>query len=159
MRSPSWVLIVVLGLVAVHFLLHVGFGFGEVAPDLLTIALLIGAREVDLGKGAGLGLIFGLLEDSLSVLSFGANTVTMTVLGFLGALTRDLFVGDSLIFLVSYLFVGKMLRDVFHWVMVGATLRDPFQEMLLQSAVAGIYAAVAGIVVMALTGLWREGSQ
>lgn len=158
MRSPALVTAVVIGLVGLHFLLHVGFGLDAAAPDLLTVALLIGAREVDLGKGASLGLIFGLLEDALSVLSFGANTVTMTVLGFLGALTRDLFVGDSLIFLVSYLFLGKVLRDLFHWVMVGPTLRDPIEQVLLTSAVAGMYATIAGIVVLALTGLWRESS-
>ncbi|MEQ8328949.1 MAG: rod shape-determining protein MreD [Longimicrobiales bacterium] len=157
MRSPVLVWVVVVGLFALHFVLHVGLGLGPEAPDLLTVALLLAAREVDVGKAAGTGLVFGLLEDSLSVLSFGANSVAMTLVGSLGAVTRDLFVGDSLFFLVSYFVVGKWLRDLIHWLMVGDSLRQPFvDQVLVQGTLGGIYAAVVGIVIMALTGLWRE---
>ena len=38
-----WVLLV--GLVFLHFLIHVGFGVGRFAPDLLTLALLLAARR------------------------------------------------------------------------------------------------------------------
>ncbi len=157
MRSPVLVWLVVGFLFCLHFVLHVGLGLGPEAPDLLTVALLLAAREVDLGRAAGTGLVFGLLEDALSVLSFGANAVSMTLLGSLGALTRDLFVGDSLLFLVSYFVVGKWLRDLVHWMMVGEGLRQPFMDqVVVQGAIGGIYAAVVGILVMALTGLWRE---
>ncbi len=150
-----WSVVVVL--VLVHFLLHVGLGLGPIAPDLLTVALLIGAREVGPGAAAGTGFAFGLLEDALSVLSFGANTVAMTVVGVLGALTRDLFVGDSLVFLVSYFVVGKWLRDLIHWLMVGEQLRRPFlDQVLVQGVIGGVYAAGVGILVMAIWGLWRE---
>lgn len=154
-RPRVWVVAIVLFLL--HFLLHVGLGFGSGAPDLLTVALLLIAREVGVGTAAGTGLIFGLLEDALSVLSFGANALAMTVIGAAGAATRDLFVGDSMVFLVSYFVVGKFLRDVLHWVVVGETLRQPFLEQVVaQGLLGGVYAAATGILVMALTGLWRE---
>ncbi len=154
-RPRVWVVAIVLFLL--HFLLHVGLGFGNGAPDLLTVALLLIAREVGVGTAAGTGLIFGLLEDALSVLSFGANALAMTVIGAAGAATRDLFVGDSMVFLVSYFVVGKFLRDVLHWVVVGETLRQPFLEQVVaQGLLGGVYAAATGILVMALTGLWRE---
>lgn len=157
MRSRILVWVVVVALFALHFLLHVGLGLGSEAPDLLTVALLLAAREVGMAPAAGLGLVFGILEDALSVLSFGANAVAMTVVGILGALTRDLFVGDSLLFLVSYFVLGKWLRDLVHWLMVGEALRQPFVDhMLVQSVLAGFYAAVVGGGVLALTGLWRE---
>lgn len=160
MRSPVLVWIVVAGLFTLHFVLHVGMGIGDAAPDLLTVALLLAAREVPLGAAAGTGFVFGLLEDALSVLSFGANSVAMTLLGGLGALTRDLFVGDSLLFLVSYFVVGKWLRDLMHWVVVGEGLRQPFTEaVLIQGTLGGIYAAAVGILIMAVTGLWREAPQ
>lgn len=157
-RRRLW--IVVAGLVVLHFLLHVGFGLGPVAPDLLTVALLVSAREVGPGAAAGTGFVFGLLEDALSVLSFGANTVAMTVVGSLGALTRDLFVGDSLVFLVSYFVIGKWLRDLVHWLMVSEQLRRPFMDqVLVQGLIGGVYAAVVGIFVMSASGLWREASR
>lgn len=157
MRSRVLVWIVVAGLFLFHFVLHVGFGLGRIAPDLLTVALLLAAREVGVGTAAGTGLGFGLLEDALSVLSFGANGVAMSVVGLVGAVTRDLFVGDSLFFLVSYFVLGKFVRDLLHWIVVGEALRQPFvDQVLFQGLLGGFYAAAVGIVIMAVTGLWRD---
>jgi hypothetical protein len=157
-----WVGIVVGVLAVLHLLLHVGFSYGRGAPDLLTLGLLLAAREISLGKAAGLGLFFGLLEDALSVLSFGANTVAMTVVACAGALTRDLFVGDSRLFLVSYLVIGKWVRDLGHWVAVGwadagAGLRQPFvEQVLVDGGIASLYVAAVGLLVVALTGVGSE---
>lgn len=152
----TWVLVG--ALVTLHFVLHVGFGFGRGAPDLLTIGLLVAARGVGLGPAAAVGLVFGLLEDALSVLAFGANSVTMTVIGIAGAFTRDLFVGDSRVFVVSYFFAGKWMRDLLHWLMVGEGLRQPFfAEVLLQGTLAAAYAALVGMFVLGVTG--RMGEQ
>jgi cell shape-determining protein MreD len=160
LKTDPRVWVVVVTLFLGHFLLHVGFDIGPAAPDLLTVAMLLSAREIGMGRAAGLGLVFGLLEDALSVLSFGANTVAMTVVGALGAITRDLFVGDSLLFLVSYFVIGKWLGDFIRWVMVGEGLRQPFvDQVLVQGLVGGLYAAVVGIALMALTGLWKESPQ
>ena len=156
--SKAWrVSLVVVGLAALHFLLHVGFGLGDVAPDLLTVALLVAVREVDVAWGAVIGLVLGLLEDAFAVLGFGASTVAMTIIGVAGARTRILFVGDSLIFLVSYLFVGKWGRDLLYWIAVGDGVRQPFVEsMLIGSGLAAIYATVVGVAAIAVSGTWGE---
>jgi hypothetical protein len=155
-RAPgTWILVVVL--VVSHFVLHVGFGFGRGAPDLLTVGLLLAARELSLGGASVVGLVFGLLEDALSVLAFGANTVTMTAIGIAGAFTRDLFVGDSRLFVVSYLFVGKWMRDLLHWLMMSSELRQPFvSEVIVQGALAAAYAALVGIALLSLVGRGGE---
>lgn len=157
MRTDARVWLLVGVLFVLHLMLHVGLGLGREAPDLLTVALLLSAREVGMGRAGALGLFFGLLEDALSVLSFGANSVAMTLIGALGAITRDLFVGDSLLFLVSYFVLGKWVRDLVHWIMVGDSLRQPFlDQVMVQGLIGGAYAAGVGIVLMALTGLWRD---
>ncbi len=156
--SKAWrVWAVVAALAVLHFLLHVGFGLGGVAPDLLTVALLVGVREVGVGWGAGMGMLFGLLEDAFAVLGFGASTVAMTIVGVAGARSRDLFVGDSLVFLVSYLFMGKWARDLVHWIAVGEEVRQPFLDsMLIGSSLAAAYATVVGVVAVAMSGSWWE---
>ena len=156
MKTDARVWILFAGLSLTHLLLHVGFGVGRAAPDLLTVALLLGAREMGMGRAAGLGLFLGLLEDALSVLSFGANSVAMTTVAVLGAFTRDLFVGDSRLFLVSYFVIGKWIRDLVHWIMVGESLRRPFGDVVVQGLIGGVYAAVVGIFLLAITGLWKE---
>lgn len=155
-RIGVWVLVGLLTIL--HFFLHVGFGFSTGAPDLLTLALLFASREVGLGRAAAIGLVFGLLEDSLSVLAFGANSIAMTVVGIGGAFTRDLFVGDSRFFLVSYVLIGKWVRDLVHWVAVGPGLRQPFvEQVVIQGGLASAYVAVIGVGVATLWGLGREG--
>ena len=157
MSKAFRVAVVVVGLALLHFLLHVGFGLGDIAPDLLTVALLVGVREVDVGWGAGIGFGLGLLEDAFAALAFGASTVAMTVVGVAGARTRDLFVGDSLLFLVSYLFVGKWLRDLVYWISVGEDIRQPFVEsMLIGSSLAAAYATLVGVVAIAISGSLSE---
>lgn len=157
MKTDARVWLLFAGLALTHLLLHVGFGIGRAAPDLLTVALLLGAREMGMGRAAGMGLFFGLLEDALSLLSFGANSVAMTIIAALGAVTRDLFVGDSVFFLVSYFLLGKWLRDLVYWFMVDESLRQPFvDQVLIQGLIGGLYAAVVGVALLAVTGLRRE---
>ncbi len=157
MKSPLRIWGVVGLLIILHFGLHVSLGLGELAPDLLVIALLLGAREVDIGRGAGLGFLLGLLEDAFSVLSFGANTLALTLVGMAGSRTRDLFVGDSLLFMISYLVLGKWMRDLLHWVAVGEGLRESFIDtMLIQSPISAAYAGLIGLVVIASSGLGWE---
>ena len=150
-----WATVVVLAVL--HFLLHLGLGLGSLAPDLLTISLLLVAREVGMGTAAGIGFAFGLLLDAFSLLAFGANTAAMTVLGAAGARTRDLFVGDSFFFVISYLFLGKWVKDLLYWVMVGEGIREPFvQAVLVESSVNALYAAAVGVLVVTVTGAWWE---
>lgn len=141
-------------LILAHFVLHVGLGLGAVAPDLATLGLLILAREVAMAPAAGVGFVVGLLEDALSVLVFGASTVAMTLVGALGSRTRDLFVGDSVTFVVWYFAAGKWLRDAVQWLMTSAELREPFaRAMLVESAVASLYVALLGVALYAVVGL------
>lgn len=143
-----FVLFIVL-LVALHFLLRVGMGLGASSPDLLTVALLLSARRTSASSAAGLGLVLGLLRDSVDLLHFGADAVVMTVLGFLGARSRDYFVGNSAFFLAVYLFLGKIVRDVAFFLMTGGlSTGEPIGTLLLVAAIAGAYAAFAGVVAL-----------
>jgi rod shape-determining protein MreD len=134
-------------LVIAYFLLHVGLGLGKSVPDLLTVALLLGVRRVRGSVAALMGLLLGVLQDSLAVGSFGADALTLTLLGFLGARSRDLFEGDSLLFVGAYLFLGKWLHDFGIWVL-GPSSGDFVNDMVLQAPLAALYAAGAGIVAL-----------
>jgi cell shape-determining protein MreD len=150
----------VAALVLLHFLVHLGLGIGRQAPDLLTLALLIGARDLRMGTGATLGFVFGLLEDSFSILTFGSNTIAKTVIGALGSRTRDLFVGDSALFTVLYLFVGKWVHDLVLWLVIGDALRESFwYAILLQASVGALYLSLVGLLGMWVTGTWWEASR
>lgn len=161
MRQLGLYRAVLVALPILHFLLHVGFGMGRVAPDLLAVGLLLLAREVRSGAAAGLGFLLGLLEDAFSLLAFGANTLACTILGILGSGSRDLFVGESLLFLISYLFLGTWLRVVLHWLLAGEELRRAGAVTLfVHGPVDAAYAAGVGVAILLVTGAWgRDPSE
>jgi cell shape-determining protein MreD len=140
-------------LVALHLVIHVGFGVGAAAPDLFTLAVLIVARELHMAGSTAVGLALGLLEDAQGLLAFGAHGFALAVVGALAARTRELFVGDSLVFVATYLFVGKWVRDAVYWVAAGPQLRGPAVEALaVDAGIAALYMTVVGLVVVVVTG-------
>ena len=144
-------------LVVLHLLLHVTFRLGGSAPDLLTLALLLAVRETGMGAASLMGFILGLLEDAFSVLAFGANALSMAVVGALGSRTRDLFVGDSLLFFFVYLFSGKLLRDLLFWLVAGPSARGPFVEgVLLEGPLGALYLAGVGLILVVALGRIRD---
>jgi hypothetical protein len=49
------------------------------------------------------------------------------------------------------------VRDLVTWLMMGDALRQPFvDQVLVQGLLGGVYAAAVGIVIMTLSGRWRE---
>ena len=136
-------------LVVAHFLLHLGLGIERAAPDLLTVATLLAARRLRAGAAAAVGLGLGLLADALSLFAFGANAVVLALLGYLGARTRDLFVGDSLMFAAVYLFLGKWAHDALYALLAGSPGADgAVTRLLVQAPIAAVYAAVAGVAAL-----------
>lgn len=139
-----WVFIGIL--VFMHFALRVGFGLEERSPDLLTVATLFAARRLRSTGAALLGLLLGVLADALSLIAFGASAVALSIVGFLGARSRDMFEGDSILFVTIYLFIGVWLREAIQ----ALVSRQGIEwSMLYTSApVSAIYAAAAGIIAL-----------
>ena len=153
------VLAVALTLAFGHFLLRLGLGIGTWAPDLLTMALLLSVRRVRFGTAAGIGFTLGILEDAFVLVTFGANTLAMTLLGMLGAQTRVLFVNTtSLSFHLIYLAAGKWLRDFIHWVLQQKSdFASGFVEsMLLRGVPAALYVALVGVLFVKFLGPFGE---
>ena len=151
MNAPArwgfWVFIAVL--VVLHFVLRIGLGFAQLAPDLLIVALLLAAREIRAGFAAGLGLLLGILDGAVIPFSLGASALVLTILGFAGGRSRELFAGDNFIFLALYLFAGKWLYDTLLFLVTGDLFRSGASYLLLVSPLAALYAAAAGLVGLA----------
>lgn len=136
-------------LVTVHLVLRVTLGLGGAAPDLLTVAVLLGARRSRPAVAAGLGFVLGLLRDALALGPFGSAAAVLTVLGYLGSRTRDLVEGEGLLFTMVYLFVGVWLHDAAFAVLTGDILTGDIASLLvLGAALAAAYAAAAGALLL-----------
>ncbi len=134
-------------LAVLYFVLRVGLGLGLLVPDLIVVAVLLAARHLRPGWAAGLGLLLGMLEGSVYPLTFGASALALTLVGYLGSRTRDVFSGSGLVFLAFYLFVGKWLYDiVIYLILLLDATPGPASALLLISPLAALYAAAAGLV-------------
>jgi cell shape-determining protein MreD len=147
MRWGLWLFIVIL--VVLHFILRLGLGLGHLAPDLLVVALLLAAREIRAGWAAGLGLVLGIIDGSMVPFNLGASALALTIIGFLGARSRELFSGDNYLFLALYLFVGKWLYDTLLYLVTGDLFSSGAVYLLLISPLTALYAAAAGVVALA----------
>jgi rod shape-determining protein MreD len=147
-RIGFWVFVAVL--VVLHFVLRVGLGFDELAPDFLVVALLLAAREMRAGFAAGLGLLFGVLDGAIVPITLGASALALAILGFLGARSRDLFSGDSLAALAIYLFAGKWIFDLLFFLITGNAFRPGASYLVLISPLAALYATAVGLVGLAI---------
>ena len=147
--GPSfWVFILIL--VILHLVVHVAMGMGVGAPDFLTIALLLAARRLTGAWAAGLGLVLGLLVDALAPTTFGALALAYAVLGFLGARSRDLFEGDSLLFVAVYIFLGSWLREAIYTLLTRSALHQPWGVLLTSAPIAGVYTVIAAMIALTL---------
>lgn len=143
-------------LVLLHLTLHLAFGMGPEAPDLMTVAVLLAARRVRGAVAAGVGGLLGLIDDALALTSFGASAVALSVVGYLAARSRDIFEGESVLYLLVYLFLGKWLRDLITVLLtdrgadgIAATLFVSVPLLALYSALAG---AASVVIYRGLTG-------
>lgn len=74
----------------------------------------------------------------------------LTALGFAGARSREIFSGESYLFLALYLFAGKWLYDIFLSLLTREIFRSGATEFLVMAPMTAIYAAAAGVVAMAI---------
>lgn len=151
MRGVGWGFrIFIAVLVILHFVLRVGLGLDQLAPDLLVVSLLLAAREIRAGAAAGLGLVLGVLDGSMVPFNLGISALVLTALGFAGARSREIFSGESYLFLALYLFAGKWLYDIFLSLLTREIFRSGATEFLVMAPMTAIYAAAAGVVAMAI---------
>jgi rod shape-determining protein MreD len=146
-RAASfWTFILVL--ILLHLTLRLGLGF-DALPDLLVVAALLGARRLGGPAAALFGLLLGVLADALAVVAFGATAVAFVVACWLGSRSRNIFEGESYLFLVVYVFLGAWLIDAIRFFVGGAAGRGEVPMMLLRQApLTALFTAVAAVVAV-----------
>jgi rod shape-determining protein MreD len=118
-------------------------------PDLLVVALLLGARRLGAPGAALYGLLLGILADSLALVAFGASAVAYVVVGFLGSRSRNLFEGDSYLFVFFYAFFGSWLVEAIRFFVGGAMQRGQEPMLLVtEGALMALYTAIATVIAL-----------
>jgi len=139
------------GLVVLHFVLRVGLGLGVLAPDLLVVALLLASRRMRPGGAAGLGFVLGVLEGSANPTVFGASSLALSVVGYLGSRSREWLAGDDPVTMVAYFFVGTLLYEALLYVLLAIMgAGGSPMALAIPALFASLYAAAVGLGASAL---------
>jgi cell shape-determining protein MreD len=154
--AAAWNAVAVVALVVAHFLLRPFWVGLPVGPDLLVGALLVGTLRLRAGHAALFGFALGLLESAMALEGLGGYALALTLLGYLGARSRDLLFADARFYVFSYLFVGTWIGHA-ALQLLGTTSPGIPVLVLGSAATAAITslvcgAAEAGAVALAVRG-------
>jgi cell shape-determining protein MreD len=98
-------------LLFVHFLFRPLFVRLPVAPNLLVGALLLATLRLRAGHAAALGFGLGILDAAMALEGMGWYALALTVIGYVGARSRDLLFADARFYVFGYLFVGTWIAE------------------------------------------------
>lgn len=153
-RRASPDLLLVLGLLVVHFTLYRFFVRWPAMPNLLIGALLLGALRMQAGWAAAFGFVLGILEAAMGLEGLGTISIVLTVVGYLGARSRDLLFADARHYVFFYLAVGTWIAEF------SLMLALPGGPHLLEALVLAPISAVGTALVCgafdALAGVFRR---
>ena len=119
--------------------------------DFLIVALLLGAVRLRPGSAAVYGFVLGLVADSLSVNTFGAAALSMSIVGFAASWLKAVFFADNLALNGFFLFVAKWVFDL---IFLLVTNHSGGAELLMQvfvwSPLSAAVTAGAGVIALSL---------
>lgn len=124
-----------------------------VAPSFLLGGFLLASLRMRAGYAATLGFALGLLEASMALEGMGVLSIVFTVLGYLGARSRDLLFADAKPFIFVYLFAGSWVSLI----ALGLVGRAPTGFVALFFGTLGsaiLTAAVCGTAERVFTEIW-----
>ncbi|MGH7648000.1 MAG: rod shape-determining protein MreD [Gemmatimonadaceae bacterium] len=135
-------------LVLLHYTLRPMLGW-HASPDFLLIGVLLVAIRIRPGNAALLGLIVGLVADSLEPHSFGAGALGMSLVGFGASWLKAVFFADDVVLNALFFFCGKWAFDVIVLLaahqMAGSAL---VIELLVWSPLKGVVTALFGLLTL-----------
>lgn len=111
-RDSLFEMLVVGGLVTLHFTFHRFFAQWSIAPNLLLGGLLLAALWLRAGHAALLGFLLGILESAMGLEGMGTISLVLTLLGYVAARSRDLLFADARYYTAVYLFFGTWAGEI-----------------------------------------------
>ena len=135
-------------LITLHFTLRPLLGWRAEA-DFLVIALLLAAVRVRPGTAALIGLVLGLIVDSMAPSTFGAAALALATVAFVAAWLKAVFFADNLALNAIFFFLGKWVFDILRLIAERRVYGEELaMQILLWSPLSAAVTALAGIILL-----------
>jgi rod shape-determining protein MreD len=135
-------------LVLLHYSLRPLLGW-RAEIDFLLIAMLLAAVRVRPGTAAVIGLLIGLVADSLTPGAFGAGALAMSLVGFGASWLKAAFFADNLALNGFFFFAGRWAFAIIY-VLAEHQRRgiELAQEVFVWAPLSAAVTAVAGVIAL-----------
>ena len=147
-RLRLWIVVVVL--LAAHFVLRPRLFPSRLAPNFVMVALLFFAIRSRPGAGAVAGFVVGLLTDAVAPTTFGATTIALTIIGYAAGWLKAVVFPDNILVTAVFVFAASWLRDVLELAASNALRSGALGTQLLVLSPAGALSTAAAAVVALL---------
>ena len=143
-------------LVLLHYTLRPLLGW-RIGPDLLLVATLVVAIRVRPGTAALVGLVVGLISDSIGTEAFGAAALAMTVVSYGASWLQSTVFADDLTVTAMLFFFGEWAFDAIFYFASRTGGGDPVLVPLFVWAPmrAGVTALFGVVTLMILRPILR----
>lgn len=137
-------------LVLLHYSLRPLLGW-RAEIDFLLIALLLVAVRVRPGTAAVIGLVMGLVSDSLTPGAFGAGALAMSAVAFGASWLKAAFFADNLALNGFFFFAGRWAFTIIY--VLAEHQRhgvELLQELFVWAPLSAAVTAIAGVVALVI---------
>jgi rod shape-determining protein MreD len=156
-RLRLWLVLLVL--LAAHFVLRPRLFPSPFAPNFVMVALLFFAIRSRPGAGAVAGFVVGLLTDAVAPTTFGAATIALTIVGYAAGWLKAVVFADNLLVTAVFVFAASWLRDLLELVASNALRSGSLVTQLLWlSPASALSTAAAAVVALLLFRGWLRSA-
>ena len=150
-------LLVLVGLVVLHFTVRERLGGDRIAPDFLLLALLIYTIRAQPGRSAAAGFVIGLLRDALTPASFGAGALAHTLVGYLSSWAKAVFFAENVFVNGCLFFAGTWMRNLIVLLASGRLAGAQLGwELLVWSPLQSLTTALVGVFMLWFLRDWLQ---
>jgi len=149
--SALRVLVAFVLLVLLHFTLRPLLGW-RLGPDFLVVATLVVAIRVRPGTAAMVGLLIGIISDSIGTEPFGAAALALTVVAYGASWIQSTVFADDLMVTAMLIFFGEWVFGVIFYFASRTAVGDPVLVPLfvwapMRAAVTALFGVVTLMIL------------
>ena len=123
------------------------FSLGGVVPDLALIFVVYCGIHFQKNGGIKMGVLVGLIQDSLSGRLLGINTLSKGLIGLFFSALKDKILVDGILPISYFLFVASLIDTIIYFTttisLMGA--QTQIDSLLYYVTFFGVYNAVVGL--------------
>lgn len=120
-------------------------------PDFLLLAVVVASVRVRPGTAAVIGLLVGLISDSIGTDAFGGAALALAVVGFAASWIQGVVFADDLMVNFLLFFAGEWAFSIIYLFATRTSSAAPLlAPLLVWGPVRGVATAVFGIVVLTI---------